>query len=66
MANVKLGKELRKDVIIMLQAWDKEKKSESPGMDPMTFRTPVKRSSRDSWRTRPYTRFMYDMRHVYC
>ena len=47
------------------------KDSESPTrFEPVTFRTPVKCANnwptRDSWRTRPYTRFMHDIHPAYC
>ena len=43
MVNVKLSKEMRKNVIIMSRAWDKgKKKTESPTqIEPMAFRTLV-------------------------
>ena len=43
MVNVKLGEEMRKDVIIMSRAWDEEKRIQT-GIEPMTFRTPAEGS----------------------
>ena len=44
--NLKLGEEIRKDGIFnMSRAWDKEKCESPTGIEPMTSRTQVRRSS---------------------
>lgn len=46
MVNVKLGKEMKKDVIISSRACDEVKKSELlAGVEPMTFCIPIKCSN---------------------
>ena len=72
MVNVKLGKEIRKDVMfIMSRARDKEKKSESPtGIEPMTLCIPVGCSNHSATGApclaRPFTWLYCDTRLAYC